>query len=263
MLHQFIQSYNILTVIFHFSHLSICFPTWYQQSNGGRRKKCLACTPSKTYLSESLMCFSQTKARSRHPRLTDPFWRFAVWRGAAVIPWFSLQIWDILSCLCCSFGCADVISRSGERFLSSHRSPRSHHLAICRLASSCPLLQSASPLCSMLLISTGASTYLHEEPQICLFRSKLKIGDSVKAELEWKPDTEALMCQFSKAKWSTMLNGVLHPITNSEDDLCFCTSNAHNICHFETNCCCISGNEFYRFSSRLILVFSQRGLLLN
>lgn len=63
----------------------------------------------------------------------------------------------------------------------------------------------------------------------------------------------ALMCQFSKAKRPTVLNRVLRPVTNSDDDLCFCTSNECNICHFETNCHHISGNEFYRFSSWLSL----------
>lgn len=63
----------------------------------------------------------------------------------------------------------------------------------------------------------------------------------------------ALMCQFTKAKRPTVLNRVLRPVTNSDDDLCFCTSNECNICHFETNCHHISGNEFYRFSSWLSL----------
>lgn len=72
MLHQFIQTYNILTVIFHFSHLSICFPTSYQQSNGARWKKCLTGTPATNCLSESLLGFAQIKAISRRPQLTNP-----------------------------------------------------------------------------------------------------------------------------------------------------------------------------------------------
>lgn len=161
MLHQFIQSYNILTVIFHFSHHSICFPTWYQQSNGGGRKNCLARTPSKYYLSESLMCSAQTKATSRRPRLTDPLdgahyegEQECIPANLGYLKLFMLQFWQ----------CRCNFTQQGNVSSPATTTAPSHHLAICRLASSRSPLQTASPLCSMLLVSTGAQKYLHKEP---------------------------------------------------------------------------------------------------
>lgn len=165
MLHQFIQSYNILTVIFHFSHLSICFPTWYQQSNGGRRKKCFACAPSNNCLSESLMGCAQTKARSRRPQLTDP--RFALWRRAGEIRRFSLQIWDIWNSLCCRFACADVISPSGGTFPLQPQ--ESWVPSPCNLQAG-PFLPS-SPQCLSIMQHVVTLNrfpkYLHKQPEIC------------------------------------------------------------------------------------------------
>lgn len=116
MLHQFVQSYNILTVIFHFSHLSICFPTWYQQSNGGRRKEMPRLHTIKKLFVREFDVLRPNKSQKQASSTNPSFWRSALWWGEGEIPWFSLQIWGIWSCLCCSFGCADVISHSRGTF---------------------------------------------------------------------------------------------------------------------------------------------------
>lgn len=227
MLHQFIPSYNILTVIFHFSHLSICFPTWYQQSNGGRRKKMLHLhTISKTICQRVWCVWSKQRLQAGILGQTILLRVYIMMRTSDSLVFFTNLGYSKLFVL--QFRLYRCNFTQWGMFPVNRRSPRCRHLAICRLASSCPLLQSASPLCSMLLVSTGAQNICTRSPRFA--------RSGVKTEARWQHQgcgvekyrghrqtffQLMLMWQFSNAKWPTMSNRVFRRATNSGDDLCF------------------------------------------
>lgn len=179
------------------------------------------------------MCFAQTKATSRRPRLADPF-------EGSHYEWYSLQIQDIQKLFVLQFRLRTCnFTQWGECFQSD---PQESLLpSPCNLQTGLLLPPSSKCLSIMqrvVSLNRCPEKYLHKKPQICSGGVKRRQTANIKdgcGKVQIQTDFLSMSTNvpIQKCKTSQQCHkGSFTPATNLEVDLCFCSSNERDICHF-------------------------------